>query len=161
VVSDSVGTFSRALEAGGSGKSSSISSTVLVIHFCLSPTLSHSVITSFLYKVEINPEPHLDEALDGKLLAQETIQPTSPLAYTTHGQKSQTHQASQADLPRTSTSSLQMAPQALAINPCYHTVTDSLPRAHTRTMHTQENPARQKILAEIVHGWSAIADGPG
>jgi hypothetical protein len=28
-------------------------------------------------------------------------------------------------------------------------------------MHTQENLARQKILAEIVHGWSAIADGPG
>jgi hypothetical protein len=54
-----------------------------------------------------------------------------------------------------------MAPQALAINPCYHAVTDFLPRAHTRTMHTQEKPARQKILVEIVHGCSAVVDGPG
>jgi hypothetical protein len=54
-----------------------------------------------------------------------------------------------------------MAPQALAINPSYHTVTDFLPRVHTRTMHTQEKPARQKILTEIVHGYSTIVDGPG
>lgn len=70
-------------------------------------------------------------------------------------------------LPRTSTSSLQDGLQILGFAPCYHTITDLIPRARTqglmwlKAMQTEDKAVRQKILAGIVQGYSAIVDGPG
>ncbi|OCL02422.1 hypothetical protein AOQ84DRAFT_229096 [Glonium stellatum] len=70
-------------------------------------------------------------------------------------------------LPRTSTSSLHDGLQILDFTPCYHTITDLLPRARSHgpmwleAMQTKDKAVRQKILAEIVQGYSAIVDGPG
>ncbi|KAF2490124.1 hypothetical protein BU16DRAFT_575558 [Lophium mytilinum] len=72
-----------------------------------------------------------------------------------------------AGLPRTSTSSLQTGLQILGYDPCYHTITHLLPNASTqgpmwlKAMNTRDKAVRQKILAEIVSGYSAIVDGPG
>lgn len=70
-------------------------------------------------------------------------------------------------LPGTSASSLQDGLQILGFAPCYHTITDLIPRAQTqglmwlKAMQTEDEAVRQKILAEIVQGYSATVDGPG
>lgn len=57
--------------------------------------------------------------------------------------------------------------QILGFAPCYHTITDLIPRAQTqglmwlKAMQTEDKAVRQKILTEKVQGYSAMVDAPG
>ncbi|OCK81558.1 hypothetical protein K432DRAFT_403678 [Lepidopterella palustris CBS 459.81] len=78
------------------------------------------------------------------------------------GQQTTSLQVIGAGLPRTSTSSLQTALHTIGFAPCYHTITDFLPRARRHgplwlaAMRASSKAERQKILAKIVKGYTAI-----